>query len=242
MIKNLIILFVFFTGTIFGQKSIVEYYEYSIDNGLVDNWVNDFEKDANGFVWIATNDGISRFDGYNFINFSGDNQALIPINTSFQDLQLQGDLMYAISRERGLFTINVKTLKISQIDKGGLVSYDMLGNQTLIYYTSGLLVLKEGNNIVSQKKFTKPELNGKGILTKDKIILNNSFSSLLILDKKMKILSHPLLKEHANGISLLRHSKLGVIYSTSKGAFKLNENVFEPFDKQYVDNKLSFFH
>ena len=176
MIKNLIILSVLLTGTIFGQKSVIEYYEYSIDNGLVDNWVNDFEKDANGFVWIATNDGISRFDGYNFINFSGDNQAIIPRNTGFQDLQLQGDLMYAISRERGIYTINIKTFKISQIDKGGVVSFDKLGSQTLIYYSSGLLVLKERNNIVSQKKFTKPELNGKGILTKDKIIFNNSFS------------------------------------------------------------------
>lgn len=133
MTKILVILSVLLAGSVFSQKAIVEYHEYSIDNGLVDNWVNDFEKDANGFVWIATNDGISRFDGYNFINFSGDNQTLIPRNSSFQDVRLQGDLMYAISRENGIYSINTKTLKINHVDKSGVVSYDKFGNQTWLF-------------------------------------------------------------------------------------------------------------
>lgn len=136
MTKILVILSVLLAGSVFSQKAIVEYYEYSIDNGLVDNWVNDFEKDANGFVWIATNDGISRFDGYNFINFSGDNQTLIPRNSSFQDLRLQGDLMYAIYRENGIYLINTKTLKIIHVDKSGVVSYDKLGNQTWLFLSN----------------------------------------------------------------------------------------------------------
>jgi two-component sensor histidine kinase len=230
------------TGSFFGQKNIIEYYQYTIDNGLVDNWVNDFEKDPNGFVWIATNDGISRFDGYNFINFSGDNQ-VIPRNTSFQDVQFQGELVYAISRERGIYTININTLHVNHLEKSGVISYDKLANQTLIYYSSGLLVLKEGKSVLSQKQFPKHTLYGKGILTRDKIILNNYFSSVFILDKKMNVLVHiPSQKSQADGISLIRHSKLGVIYSTTKGSFKLNGNLFEPFDKQYPDNKLSFFN
>lgn len=240
--KILVLFFFLFVGKILSQKTIVEYYEYTIDNGLVDNWVNDFEKDQQGFVWIATNDGISRFDGYNFINFSGDNQSVVPRNTSFQDVQIHGEFIYALSRDRGLYSINTKTLQINQLDKAGVLSYDKLSNQTLIYYSTGLLVLKEGSKIISQKQFIKPPLYGKGILTKDKIILNNSFSSVFILDKKMNIIDHPLLKEQANGISLLRHPKLGVIYSTSKGSFKLKDLIFEPHEKQYSDNKLSFFN
>jgi signal transduction histidine kinase len=226
----------------FGQNKITEYYEYSISNGLVDNWVNDFEKDQEGFIWIATNDGISRFDGYNFINFSGENQILISHNTSFHDLQLHGDKIYAISREKGIYTLNTKTLDVNHIEKKGVVSFDKLGNETLIYFSNGLLVLKEGNSIKSQKQFNKPAFNGKGILTKDKIILNNSFASVFILDKQMNILDHPLLKEQANGISLFRNPKLGVLFSTSKGAFRLIGNHFKSFDHQYTENKLSFFN
>lgn len=159
----------------FGQNKITEYYEYSINNGLVDNWVNDFEKDQEGFIWIATNDGISRFDGYNFINFSGENQVLFSHNTSFQDLQLHGDNIYAISREKGIYIINTKTLEVNHIEKKGVISYDKFGNETLIYFSNGMLVLKEGNSIKSRKQFKKPVFNGKGIITKDKIILNNSF-------------------------------------------------------------------
>jgi len=53
--KILVFLFILFVGKILSQKTIVEYYEYNISNGLVDNWINDFEKDQNGFIWIANN-------------------------------------------------------------------------------------------------------------------------------------------------------------------------------------------
>jgi ligand-binding sensor domain-containing protein len=89
----------------------------------VNNWVNDFEKDQKGFIWIATNDGISRFDGYNFTNFSSENHPLIPINTSFEDIQIHGDLLYAISNEKGVFTINTSNLKVDKIISKGVSSY-----------------------------------------------------------------------------------------------------------------------
>ena len=39
-------------------------------NGLPDNTINDIQKDKEGYLWIATNKGIARFDGKNFISFS----------------------------------------------------------------------------------------------------------------------------------------------------------------------------
>lgn len=38
----------------------------SIEHGLSHNYVNCFTQDYNGFVWIGTNDGLNRFDGYSF--------------------------------------------------------------------------------------------------------------------------------------------------------------------------------
>ena len=39
---------------------------YTVENGLPDNGINAIHQDAQGFMWIATNDGLARFDGYHF--------------------------------------------------------------------------------------------------------------------------------------------------------------------------------
>ena len=42
---------------------------YSTDNGLPSNTIAAIHNDDYGFVWIATWNGVSRFDGYNFYNY-----------------------------------------------------------------------------------------------------------------------------------------------------------------------------
>lgn len=43
--------------------------EYSTENGLSLNSVNDLHFDNQGFLWISTADGLQRFDGYRFLTF-----------------------------------------------------------------------------------------------------------------------------------------------------------------------------
>ena len=50
---------------------------YTVDDGLPVNWVNDFAQSGDGYVWLATNDGLVRFDGVRFTVFrTGDEPAL----------------------------------------------------------------------------------------------------------------------------------------------------------------------
>jgi ligand-binding sensor domain-containing protein/signal transduction histidine kinase len=43
---------------------------YSADNGLADNHINRIRQDSRGFLWFATDGGLSRFDGYTFTNYT----------------------------------------------------------------------------------------------------------------------------------------------------------------------------
>ena len=43
---------------------------YTTADGLSHNRVNEIVRDSRGFLWFATHDGVSRFDGYTFANFS----------------------------------------------------------------------------------------------------------------------------------------------------------------------------
>lgn len=60
-----------FFGIVFSTRSQnVVFEKITTVEGLSQNDVNDIFQDKNGFLWIATNDGLNRYDGYNFKTFS----------------------------------------------------------------------------------------------------------------------------------------------------------------------------
>ncbi|MVM41096.1 response regulator [Spirosoma sp. HMF3257] len=46
--------------------------ELTISNGLSQGMIFDLKQDQKGFIWIATKDGLNRYDGYNFKVFTND--------------------------------------------------------------------------------------------------------------------------------------------------------------------------
>ena len=42
---------------------------YSTDDGLPSSEVYDILEDTKGYIWISTDNGVSRFDGYGFENY-----------------------------------------------------------------------------------------------------------------------------------------------------------------------------
>lgn len=67
--KNLLILLLLllFPLRIFCIDLNFKYYQ--VENGLSSNTVYDIIQDSQGFIWIATEDGLNRFDGYDFRYF-----------------------------------------------------------------------------------------------------------------------------------------------------------------------------
>ena len=55
-----------FIGIFSSYGASIEYkFKYlSIENGLSKNTVHDIVQDSNGYIWIATFNGLNRFDGY----------------------------------------------------------------------------------------------------------------------------------------------------------------------------------
>ncbi len=66
--KNLLLLFILsFFNTVFGQQ--YSCFWYNSENGLPQNSVKDITKDRYGFLWLATEGGIVRYDGYKFLTY-----------------------------------------------------------------------------------------------------------------------------------------------------------------------------
>src|SRR5262249_61389432 len=45
---------------------------YTTVDGLASNVINRIVRDSRGFLWFCTSNGLSRFDGYTFINYGTD--------------------------------------------------------------------------------------------------------------------------------------------------------------------------
>ncbi|UCA61793.1 hypothetical protein KB553_09765 [Chryseobacterium rhizoplanae] len=67
-IRIIYILLLFFLN-LHAQSDLV-WQNYNIDNGLPQNSVKDIINDKYGFIWIATENGITRFDGSQFVTMN----------------------------------------------------------------------------------------------------------------------------------------------------------------------------
>ena len=52
-----------------GQVRPFNFNRLTIEHGLADNWVHEAFMDSRGYMWFATQDGLSRFDGQYFHNY-----------------------------------------------------------------------------------------------------------------------------------------------------------------------------
>ena len=86
-IKAFLAIVLAFTSTAFTQQVDVDRFSrfanYTVQDGLSHNTVNDIIQDKNGFMWFATENGLSRYDGYSFVNFfhNPENPNSIPGNS-----------------------------------------------------------------------------------------------------------------------------------------------------------------
>ncbi len=70
MCKKLFIVVLFFVTYFDVIPQSLSVHNFSTDNGLPQNSIYSIVQDDNNFLWIATEDGVSRFDGTEFKNFS----------------------------------------------------------------------------------------------------------------------------------------------------------------------------
>ena len=89
------------------QAQPVTFSHFTVDNGLSQSVANDVYQDSERFIWVGTQDGISRFDGYGFTKFIH-----VPIDTN----SLSNNWIFSIAEDHD------KCLWFGT--RGGLNKYD----------------------------------------------------------------------------------------------------------------------
>lgn len=93
-----------FTATVFSQPSKITVEYITTQNGLSNNDVNCILKDQTGFMWFGTNDGLTRYDGYQLKNFRPANEFL-----HILDLHETPDRLLWCASNIGLYCFDLET-------------------------------------------------------------------------------------------------------------------------------------
>ena len=73
MKKTVTYLFLLFSLTLLSQSYHFLYLKAKKENGLAENNVYDLLQDKRGSIWMATHNGVSVYDGFNFTQFNQEN-------------------------------------------------------------------------------------------------------------------------------------------------------------------------
>lgn len=132
--------------TVYGQSPLFQ--TLSMKNGLPHNTVNEFTQDSLGFIWIATDNGITRYDTHNFKNYvkTGDNKG--PLNNQILSLlyQNESECWIGTASSLDLFDLKKETFQHFQF-KSSFSGYDTPVNKVLELNDSTLLIGTNGGGI-----------------------------------------------------------------------------------------------
>jgi signal transduction histidine kinase/ligand-binding sensor domain-containing protein len=112
--------------------------------GLLGNNVNDFAHDDRGFLWVATDFGLTRYAGQNSIHFTTDKNPLLKSNI-FSRLLVSDSIIWATS-EGEVIKVNTHTMQMSTL--GLLGQYGKINDFDLVHDSTLMIVTAKGNLLI----------------------------------------------------------------------------------------------
>lgn len=135
-----------------------QYYQglfppYDVSSGLPHNEINDIVKDQQGYVWIATENGLSRFDGHNFINFNHLTHPSIFKTNRILKIEQRGALLYLLTSGDGLIELQPETITFKKVYTSNPVAITFSNDTTAILFDTGTLLFTVKSKTIFTLKF-----------------------------------------------------------------------------------------
>lgn len=204
------------------QKLQATLSHYSTNDGLPSNAIADMKQDSYGYIWVATWNGLSRFDGFNFTNYATGSASGLPMmHNRISSLAIDSEQNVWMRMYDGrIFALNRKTDTIVNPLEGADGYEDM--------FTSSCLVPLSHGGVMAI-------IDGKGLY---KLMLSNGKSIVQRTDTK------------GLNVTALAESKSGRLWiGTEKGLYFMDGNVAigkkpaiaaESINSIYVDGETAY--
>jgi ligand-binding sensor domain-containing protein len=95
----------------YSQFSQKQFIIYNKSNGLTDNWITALKQDRFGYLWIATQQGLNRFDGLNFKTIQSNRGEETLPSDEIVNLKWIDSNRLAVITKSGLNILDVQSMK-----------------------------------------------------------------------------------------------------------------------------------
>jgi hypothetical protein len=137
-----------------------EYTLYNETHQLYGSSINDLQRDAHGFFWLATERGLIRFDGRNFIEVHPPASELG--RREIEKLHLKGDSLWLIYRGQGCQLLNISNLRFNKVSDEPLDdAVGISGGGMVLLQQDGTLVKSRHGKPLASRRYARAK---KGLL------------------------------------------------------------------------------
>jgi signal transduction histidine kinase/ligand-binding sensor domain-containing protein/DNA-binding response OmpR family regulator len=139
---------IFFGSFVYTQSNRIRFERITTDNGLSSNHTSYIFQDKKGFLWISTQDGINRYDGYRFKHFRhlpGNENSLSDYAAGYIYEDSKGNFWIATREGLNVFSPNSETFTHYNPQKDSTI---FLGSEKIVCTTED----KYGNIWIGTRK------------------------------------------------------------------------------------------
>jgi len=230
-----------FPVSIFAQYYNLDAQPFDVSFGLPNNEINEIIKDDEGYVWIATDGGLSRYDGYNFINFNATKRPEIFKNNRIVQIRKHGALLYLLTEADGLIELNPKKISFRKVYSSNPRALAFSHDTTVILFDTGNLLFKVKNKVVFKQHFHVHEQSSV-VIHQGKIFLSLNSDQLFLINPNLPKKNREIFLDPTDEVgSLLLSKKYGVVSWNGDVVrmFKDNSLVYHP---DFINKKgISYF-
>jgi ligand-binding sensor domain-containing protein/two-component sensor histidine kinase len=197
------------------QRSIFK--TYTVEEGLVANPVRRIYQDSKGFIWIATMEGLSKYDGYKFTNYNTANGLS---HNMVNDVYESADGKLYVAENNGTIDILQHDAIIKKAAFRNVVinQFSILNSYSVMAATdsSGLHQIKNGDLVKPSQSFAYSTYNDFADLN-DSLLIGGSEGSLRILNKQFGLYSEIKQPKELLTFKIFKDSKKRVWLGTNNG-------------------------
>jgi ligand-binding sensor domain-containing protein/class 3 adenylate cyclase/predicted metal-dependent HD superfamily phosphohydrolase len=245
-LKILALLFMTFASHI-GQATTIKFQSLTTSDGLSQSSVKTILQDRNGFMWFGTQNGLNKYDGYqfnNYINNLSDSNSIGGNNIN-QIVQFNSSLIW-IATDKGISSYSPHTLKFEnytleaekQIEAMSIIEIDSM--HLMIITANQIYTLDLSTSIFSSFwKTESHQINGAEIFNSTIYIATNKGVVQSKLSGESNFSNVLGVPDQENAVGFKQYKQVLYVY-TSTGIYNLNEKLFfslyRDFSKEFQES------
>ncbi|MGV6830088.1 MAG: hybrid sensor histidine kinase/response regulator transcription factor [bacterium] len=226
----------------------LNFFHYGLEDGISQQTIRCIEKDARGFIWIGTQDGLNRFDGHSFKVFRHSDHDTLAVKGKFINdiLENSDGTIWVATANHGVsyYDPNKDVFIRTTIQDGNCssLSKDDEGNIYATFLDRAIVKFKKNKGVYEPKKMLKDELShinfSSSFIFNRKLFLGTTTGSIFEIDLEHNKLVRQDAFNEIGIIDELIFTDNHLLMGTSRGLYTLNsDNELSIIDLRKVSNQ-----